>query len=271
MKKVMLFSIVLVFCMSMVFAQCEITSENTDDFLNEIPRLNSELPNCNTEVPPPMGILFGNDIINVQIVRNDGSKSVFRVTTEDRMLTGIEMGGSDNPSYVATIAECAFDNVLQSDNMMGSLAFLYDSGHLAIGGHRVLNTIILRVATLFARGAIRDNAQETEVNCPPKAVGEVCNHGGECTTGNCIYVSGQGPDRIYRCSCDPYKYDPYTDMNGDCPKELTYPDDNTGKPGDICQHGGQCESGNCIYVTGEGAGRVYKCSCDAFKYDPYGC
>jgi len=271
MKKVILLSIFALMFVPMVFAQCEITSKNTADFLNEIPRLNSEIPGCNVEIPPPMGILFGNDVINVQIVRNDGSRDVFRVTTEDRMLTSIELGGSDNPSYVAAIAECAFDNVLQSENMMGSLAFLYDSGHLSIGGHGVLNTIILRVATLFARGAIQDMGQETEVMCPPKAVGEVCNHGGECTTGNCIYVSGQGAERTYRCSCDAFKYDPYTDSQGNCPGEITYPETSTGKPGDVCQHGGQCETGNCIYVAGEGAGRIYKCSCDPFKFETYSC
>lgn len=40
-----------------------------------------------------------------------------------------------------------------------------------------------------------------------KAVGEICDHGGECETGNCIYVYGEGPDRTYKCSCDPFVYD----------------------------------------------------------------
>ncbi|MBR9682273.1 MAG: hypothetical protein GOV02_01230 [Candidatus Aenigmarchaeota archaeon] len=39
------------------------------------------------------------------------------------------------------------------------------------------------------------------------AVGEVCQHGGECDTGNCIYVSGEGPERTYKCSCDPMRFD----------------------------------------------------------------
>lgn len=43
-----------------------------------------------------------------------------------------------------------------------------------------------------------------------KKVGEVCQHGGECETGNCIYVGGQGAERTYKCSCDPFKYDAYS-------------------------------------------------------------
>ena len=38
-----------------------------------------------------------------------------------------------------------------------------------------------------------------------KAVGEPCNDGGECTTGNC--VAEHAGSQLMRCSCDPFKYD----------------------------------------------------------------
>lgn len=46
---------------------------------------------------------------------------------------------------------------------------------------------------------------ETQVKGSKKP-GEVCQHGGECATGNCI---GIGPDfgKVYQCSCDPFKLD----------------------------------------------------------------
>jgi hypothetical protein len=46
------------------------------------------------------------------------------------------------------------------------------------------------------------------VQTPPagkKNPGEVCQHGGECRTGNCVGV-GQGPPWVYECSCDPFKF-----------------------------------------------------------------
>ncbi len=41
--------------------------------------------------------------------------------------------------------------------------------------------------------------------------------------------------------------------------------------GAVCQHGGECATGYCVYESGEGAERTYKCSCDAFKLTGYGC
>jgi len=38
-----------------------------------------------------------------------------------------------------------------------------------------------------------------------KSAGEVCQHGGECKSGNCVGV-GQGPPWTYQCSCDPFKF-----------------------------------------------------------------
>ncbi|RJQ16890.1 hypothetical protein C4573_02410 [Candidatus Woesearchaeota archaeon] len=38
-----------------------------------------------------------------------------------------------------------------------------------------------------------------------KLPGALCQHGGECTTGNCV-GEGMGPPWTYRCSCDPFKY-----------------------------------------------------------------
>ncbi|GEM_PF-6369263 len=52
--------------------------------------------------------------------------------------------------------------------------------------------------------------------CPPpptppagpskKSVGSLCQHGGECTTGNCV-GDGMGPPWVYRCSCNPFRMD----------------------------------------------------------------
>jgi hypothetical protein len=44
-----------------------------------------------------------------------------------------------------------------------------------------------------------------------------------------------------------------------------------GKPaGAVCQHGGECESSNCV-GTGQGPPWTYRCSCDPFRYTTSGC
>ena len=67
-----------------------------------------------------------------------------------------------------------------------------------------------------------DNARPRGVQAPPldfcekeipqpksekKPAGAICNHGGECKSGNCVGV-GQGPPWTYQCSCDPFKFVP---------------------------------------------------------------
>ncbi len=42
------------------------------------------------------------------------------------------------------------------------------------------------------------------------------------------------------------------------------------EPGAICQHGGECRTGNCV-GEGQGPPWTYKCSCNAFKYVGSGC
>lgn len=266
MKKrlLILLPVIALLAISFIAAEdCEISAKNTDDFLSEIPSLNDQLASCDAQVPSPMDKLFGDDLINVQVVRNDGSKDVFMITTEDGKVTSIETGYSEKPTYVATLAECALDAVLKSDNQAGALAYIYANKHLTIGPHGVWRSIVFRVVMFFARGRIASNAEQIDVSCPKGAVGDVCQDGGDCETGNCIYISGEGADRLYRCSCDAFKYDPYVDSDGKCINAVEYPESGKGKAGDLCQHGGQCESGNCIGIV---PGQVYKCSCDAFKY-----
>jgi len=207
-----------VFCMILLFSiisaqDCSVSAKNTDAFLKEIPALNSKLADCNIAIPSPIDKLFGNDLINVQIVRNNGTKDTFMVTTEDSIVKKIELGYSENPTYVATLAECALDNVLKSGNKAGALAYLYSNKHLTVGAHGVWKNIKFKIALLFAKGAIASNAQQIETTCPKKAVGEICNHGGECETGNCI---GIVPGQLYKCSCDAFRYVD-ADTDGNCP------------------------------------------------------
>lgn len=41
-----------------------------------------------------------------------------------------------------------------------------------------------------------------------KPTGALCQHGGECTSGNCV-GDGMGPPWVYRCSCNPFKMQYY--------------------------------------------------------------
>ena len=104
------------------------------------------------------------------------------------------------------------------------------------------------------------------------AVGEVCDHGGECTTGNCVGV-GDGPPWTYKCSCDPFRF-VAAGTDGECPPGSVTTQAQEQKAGlgigEVCKNGGECESGNCVGV-GQGPPWTYKCSCDPFVYDAFSC
>jgi len=275
-KGLILITLCFILAISLISAQDEncfesITATKTDAFINQLTNIN--LDNCNSEVPSPINRVFSNEVINLVIIRQDGTRQDLTLIIEDGQVTSIEQGSSDNPSFVITIEECSLETILRNKNA-GTAAYLYSSGHITVGPHGFWNIIRWNFGKLILNPAMRRMTVETEIECTDggkKAVGEVCNHGGECETGNCIYVGGEGADRTYKCSCDPFKYDPYVNSDGSCVGELTYPESNTGKPGDICQHGGQCETGNCIYQSGQGADRIYKCSCDPYRLDTASC
>lgn len=98
-------------------------------------------------------------------------------------------------------------------------------------------------------------------NCPApvypsqpanKLPGEICKHGGECTTGHCV---GVGPDygKVFRCSCHMFSHD-YS-CSG---KSSSAPSSTKKTAGQTCVHGGDCQSGMCLGIV---PGQHYVCSC----------
>lgn len=207
MKKYIIIGLFAIFLIGIVSAECEFNVKNTKELLEKVPEINSMLSECALEIPSPANRLFGNQIINVQIVRQDGSRDTILIKTNDNSLKSIELEFSENPDYVATIADCALDNALASNNPASAFAYLYNKRHLTIEPHGFFNIIKFKVAMFFAKGPIESMEKEISTGCSKKKVGAVCNHGGECETGNCIYVTGQGAERTYKCSCDPFEYD----------------------------------------------------------------
>jgi hypothetical protein len=267
MKKGLFFAVGFAFILSFVVSlaaadDCpSLDATNTAEFIDE---MNSR-PDCEVQLPSPLHKFFADEEVNFVIVRKDGDTKDYLITVENGQITAISDGFSESPTYVVTIEECVLDTLLRNDFDIGTVSYLFNQGNIIIGAYGFWNRIKWFGTKMIVGRLLVSKEVETEVLCDglPGVVGAICNHGGECETGNCIYISGEGPDRIYRCSCDPYKYDPYVDSNGNCPNVPVYPEDDSGKAGALCQHGGQCESGNCIGIV---PGQVYKCSCDPYRF-----
>jgi len=258
-----IFAVMVLAMAGAVNAGCgfDIAAKSTQALLNEVPTLDSSVKSCSPQIKSPLDMIFGTDKIELKIFMNGGTTERILFTIVDEKLTAVKRNPSETPDYVVTIGQCELDAVLASSNKIGAAAYAYKQKKLKISGVGFTNSfklIFLKPIFSIAFGKLQT---EIDMGCEKKALAENCQHGGECLSGNCIYVTGEGADRLYKCSCDPFKYKTM------CAPEPDANLPNSGrKLGEICDHGGNCASGNCIYVTGEGAGRVYKCSCDPFKF-----
>lgn len=102
---------------------CEISIDaiNTDAFIQEIPSLNEKVTACSPEIPGYMKVLYKNGDFNVKV----GDSKQFMLTLTKGKLTSFTADISSKPSYTAYISEADFDKILQSENMMGTMAYMY--------------------------------------------------------------------------------------------------------------------------------------------------
>ncbi|MGV8151211.1 MAG: hypothetical protein ACP5NV_05785 [Candidatus Woesearchaeota archaeon] len=237
----------------------DIQSKNTASFLNEISQMNTNLQNCPVPLNSAAKTLLGNDgVIKLTITMNDKStKEVFFIATNGN-LTAVS---TSKTSYGFNIIldECHLDAILGSNSRYGAFAYVYTQGKLKMTANGAWNYIKFTVAKIFIGSAMKKAATPITIDCL-KNNGAVCNHGGECKSGNCVGV-GQGPPWTYQCSCDPSTY------KENCPVQTPPAVNPSGKrpAGELCEHGGQCETGNCVGV-GQGPPWTYRCSCDTSKF-----
>lgn len=69
-----------------------------------------------------------------------------------------------------------------------------------------------------------------------------------------------------------YQAPPLTFCNGPYTGNVGPGNPPQGKknPGEVCKHGGECRTGNCV-GDGPPYGQIYRCSCNAFKLVTFGC
>jgi hypothetical protein len=259
--KIMIILFIAVLASFSVLAACslDIKSKNTAAFLNEISTIDAALKNCPVPMPSSVTSLLGNNqILKITIARTDGTTSEAFFTISGGALSAASTTGTTF-GFNLWIDECALDAVLSSDNKFGAFAYIYTQGKAKLQAKGFWNSIVLSISKPFFNSAMKKAAVQTDMSCL-KADGALCDHGGQCKSGNCV-GEGQGPPWTYRCSCDPMKY-----MTS-CPAKPAVQQDANGlRPaGELCDHGGQCKTGNCVGV-GQGPPWTYRCSCDAFKY-----
>jgi hypothetical protein len=198
-NKILLLLIVLCFVflsIQNVDAKCiNIQSEDTASFMNEIPSINTQLQTCQAKSPL---FLYRNSVFLVNI-NGLTTTNNFSLTIKKGKITEITVSPVI-ASYTVTMSESDFEGFLRSSDATATVSQLYKAGKITVAPHGFINTLRWWITKPFIGFFAPKQTAKL-------GVGEICQHGGECETGNCIYESGQGPDRTYKCSCDPFKLD----------------------------------------------------------------
>jgi len=270
MKKVWLLIVIFLALVGISAAEdCNTQPKSTGEFLSQISDMNAKLDTCNSSALNSFAVLLRTETMNFQIFMQDSSKENFVIVTNSGKVTEVKEGFSEKPTYVIGMGECEFDTLLRSSDKAGVFRYLYDQKKLIVTPVGFWNKIKFQIIMIVAKVTIK-SASDVEIACSTetgeasskKKVGETCDNGGQCETGNCVGV-GQGPPWTYKCSCNAFRFEGYA-SDGKCAVNPSQPEQGTNKKvGETCNHGGECQTGNCIGVI---PGQLYKCSCDAFKY-----
>ena len=257
-------ALALIIALPLASADCDfqITSKTAKDLLNEVESLNAQLATCPFPLPSPLSLVFSNDLIQVRVTMQDGSIENILYEIKNGKLSSIQRKSIGNPDFIATTGECEADAILLSDDKLGSGAYAYNQNRITLNAVGFLNQFLFLLIKPVAKIGAKKIAKTTDLSCIKQENGALCDHGGQCLSGNCV-GTGQGPPWTYRCSCDPFKYATACQPT---PESESQKLPDTGRDnGQVCDHGGQCSSGNCVGV-GQGPPWTYKCSCDPFKF-----
>lgn len=181
------------------------------------------------------------------------------------------------PPTEVYITERAGDHIIRTGNACVALNYM-NSGELAIRG-RSARTAVAAIRAMCR--AQPGTPQFTPPACNNQKLGDHCGSGscGPGTTGTC-QAGLVCNTAISRCAW-PAPPTPQVDNGYQCSSSTQCKsgsciwDHNQDKfvcagprePGQICAHAGECRTGlHCLYYSGEGPNRVYRCSCEMFSH-----
>ncbi len=185
------------------------------------------------------------------IIQDAGRVEYYWMTTQNGHVTATGRGRRTTPAVTAQAMTTrqTIDGILRSSNAAAATLAAIQRGAILIQYSNGAAGWRLRAAMGAARVGLLGQVQQVSTG---KDAGALCQHGGECTSGNCV-GDGQGPPWTYRCSCDAFRYT----TSGCAADPSLVP--RTKAKGETCAHGGECQSGNCVGV-GMGPPWVYQCS-----------
>ena len=142
---ILIISILILSALSLVFAHddgnCEeiVIPKESSEFFDEIPNINSNLGDCQFEVPKNMNFLIRNGNVLVTINLNSGQTENFFLTFEKGNLTSIMRSLTDDYNYELVSSEDAIEKTLNSENFETEILSAYNNEEIEIKPKGLLN------------------------------------------------------------------------------------------------------------------------------------
>lgn len=301
----LLFAIIFLLAATTAYAadcRVEPQARTFGEFLAEVPSLDEQLQSCPLQLADMYGVIPKTATIVLDV---DGEQ--ITATVENAQLTSISLGGAACTRKVVMSREDA-DLLLGSPDRTAALTYLFANKRIQIKGCNTLSRIGLWFTQPIGRyvlGKTLPAPQQQQVpepqegallcdfyNAPTKQIVTCGAHNAADTF--CANAMGSRDARAIACDDDGQVlcsvpcgvHSAVKQMNrcafdinrargtqappvGSCPAP-TAPEPGKKEPGEVCQHGGECRTGNCV-GTGQGPPWTYKCSCDPFRYEQTGC
>ncbi len=302
--KIWIYMLMFISLAAFASAECTITvgAKYTNAFIEEIPQLNDQLNSCQPEIPGYVKTLYKNGDFNVRV----GDSKQFMLTLKSGKIISFSKEVSAKPSYTAYVSEEDFDAMLQSTDRMGTFAYLYKQKKIKIEANMFFRGVLLFVARPFISIGMNKAQVPIVLSPPQQSqdIGEypgnrVCEFyqtnkklvtcaaykGGDTF---CVTTIGSINAKAVKCEengivvCTVPCAD--SQLLKTCPFDNARPRGSQAAPlnfcvdnpapqqptkkavGELCAHGGECQTGNCVGV-GQGPPWTYRCSCNAFKYE----
>ena len=179
-------------------------ARNSQQLLNQLGILNSQLQACPIALPAGLTWLIKNGNVIVDIKMKAGGIQSFTITVVNGQVTGVSKGGNVCLQRV-TISESDLDNILNSRDRQSAILSAFANKQAKISGCTLIRKVIGVIAQPIARVIVKRNIPPPPP--PPPApncgkAGEQCNNRG-CETGICAApkenVNGQWRFVNYRC------------------------------------------------------------------------
>lgn len=101
------------------------------------------------ELPGPIGMLLGDQKINLHINMNSGEEAIISLVTENKVVTDMDIGGVDQPTLRIFTTESALLEVQSADDPLASLKSAAKEGRITYQAIGFFNKMKFSVVSMF--------------------------------------------------------------------------------------------------------------------------